>query len=431
MKTKLSKIFYCVAACSVIFSAHSLELLDGIAAVVGDSVILVSEVEAYTLLLMNREGIKSDSVRIKELRRQALDELIDGKVFVVHAEKDTNIVVSEEEVENALDRRIKMILQENNTTLEMLEQELQRTNGMSLREFKSQMRKGIKEQLVKQKVHQMYGASINITRKDVEQFYEQYKDSLPSAGKSVRLSKLAISFSPSDSARQAAYKRITTLKERLDNGENFAELARQFSDGTNAAEGGDLGFIGKGTLSELVFEEKAFSLAPGEISEIFETRLGFHIIKVEGRKDQRVHVRQILAQVAPAESEIKAVTSRLDSIRAACKTEENFKTAVKKFSTHEQTKSRGGDFGWHSAYSLPGKFDLENDDSPVGQICPPVKEDDSYALYRITDFKEERQYTLEDDWDLIAEQAKNIDAQKKLIDLVEKWRKETFIDIRL
>ncbi|MBD3322062.1 MAG: hypothetical protein GF350_13270, partial [Chitinivibrionales bacterium] len=291
MKCLATKILQCLVLSSLFYSAHPLELLDGIAAVVGDSVILVSELEAYTLLTMNRRGIRPDSIDIETFQKQVLDELIDGKVFLVRAEKDTNIVVREEEVEDALDRQIKAILNENNTTLEELEQELVRTNNMNLQEFKSQMRRGIKEQLLKQKVQQLYVASTSVTRSDVEKFYEEYKDSLPSAGKSARLSKLSISYSPSDSIRQAAYERITSLKERLDNGEDFAELASQFSDGPNAVEGGDLGWIEKGTLSELAFEEKAFSLEPGEVSEIFETRIGFHIVKAEARKNQQVRVR--------------------------------------------------------------------------------------------------------------------------------------------
>ncbi|MBD3322011.1 MAG: hypothetical protein GF350_13015, partial [Chitinivibrionales bacterium] len=135
--------------------------------------------------------------------------------------------------------------------------------------------------------------------------------------------------------------------------------------------------------------------------------------------------------VVPADEEIEKITTLLDSIRATCTTKEQFEKAVQKFSTDTQTKSKNGDFGWHSIYSLPGKFETRSDSTLVGQICPPVQEDDAYAIYRIDAYRKDRRYTLEDDWDLIAEQAKNIAAQKKLIDLVQKWRNETFIDIRL
>jgi len=412
-------------------TAFALERVDGIVAVVGDSVILQSELDAYTLMRMNALGTKPDSVDMDALRKKFLDELIDGKVFLVHAQKDSTIGVKDQEIDEELDRQIKAILKENALTPEQLEAELQKQNNMTLAQFKAQMRKGIFEQRLKQKVIQRNQSSARMARRDVESFYAQYKDSLPDAGKSVRLAKLSMNVAPSDSVKQVAYERIRKIKERLAGGEDFVALAKQFSDDPNAESGGDLGFIAKGTLGELTFEEKAFSVQPGRNSDVFETRLGFHIIRVDEKKDQRAHVRQILVLVQPSEAQRAAVFARLDSVRTHCTTKASFADAVKRLSSDNQSRGRGGDMGWLSVYALSSGVASAVDTLAPGAISEPVEQDNVYSVYRVQDRAENRKYTLQDDWDELASKARDIYAQKRLFDLVRKWRDEEFVDVRL
>jgi peptidyl-prolyl cis-trans isomerase SurA len=404
---------------------------DGIAAVIGDSVILLSEVDAYTLVRLNSMGQKPDSAMVPKMRRQFLNELIDGKILIVHAAKDTNIVIKESELEQAQNNQVQTILQQNSISLPTLEQELKEKYGMSLAKFKAQMRMQIQEQLVRQKVQQLYVSSIPPNRKDVETFYDTYKDSLPQMGESVLLSKMSIHVSTSDSIRQAAYRKITGIKQRLDNGEDFMALAKQFSDDPNASNGGDLGFIKKGTLSELKFEEKAFSLGPGQISDIFESRLGFHIITVVEKKDQSVHVRQIFVKVMPPEELLQKTSARLDSIKTHCKNRQEFIAAVKLLSTDNQSKANNGRVGWVQLYELPESVRSVLDSLKTDDISAPVREGEDFTLYRVDDRKAQRKLTLEDDYNLLSEKTREIAMQKKLFDLVKKWRRDVFVEERL
>ncbi len=429
----VNKLGLLALAVIVVSSApvRAAERIDRIIAVVGDSVILESELEAYTLLRLNNAGKQLESVSMDSLRNQFLEELINDKVFLVHAEKESTISVSSQEVEEALERQIETILLQNNLTLPMLEEELRKQTGMTLAELKEQYRKGLRKQLLQQKVHQKYVSSVSLTRNDVEEFYKEYKDSLPSAGKSVRLQKISIDAKPSDEVRQDAFERISKIRERLAGGAEFVELAKKFSDDPNAQQGGDLGFIAKGTLGELAFEEKAFSLNPGEISSVFETRLGFHVIKVEEKKNQMVHVRQILVRIEPSEKQVERILSTLDSVQMNAETEEQFADAVIKLSTDNQTKSRLGDMGWISTFQLSSSVYSAIDTLKKGQISAPVKNGSSYEVYRLADKTDSRKYTLEDDWDMLAEKARDIYAQKRLIELVKKWREEEFVNVRL
>ncbi|HON09248.1 MAG TPA: peptidylprolyl isomerase [Chitinispirillaceae bacterium] len=428
----MSKAFIAGLLSLTLFAVLAAETrLDGIAAVVGDEVILQSEIEAYCLLRISNLGLNKDSVDLDSYRKKFLDELIDGKVLLVHAKNDSTISVTDQEVENAVNNHISMLLKQNNLTLDSLDAVLRKEQNITLAKFKSEARKALREQLLKQKVHQAYLYSIKVNRKDVEQFYNQYKDSLPSAGESVLLSKISMKVNPRDSVRQAAFTKIKSIKQRLDNGADFAEMAKQFSESPEGIDGGDLGFISKGSLNELTFEEKAFSLPAGQISEPFETRLGFHILNVLGKRDQKVHLRQIFIRVAPTEQQILSVTSKLDSIRANCKSSEQFIAAVKKFSDDPASKSQNGKLGWMPLLELPAAVRTAIDSSGTGFITMPVKEDNSYAIYRVDDRTSNRKLTLEHDYLILAEKTRDILAQKKLISLVSEWRKKIFVDIRI
>ncbi len=416
---------------SLAISSLAEEKIDGIVAVVGDEAILLSELDAYTMLRLNSLGLRKDSVDLKKYREQFLDELIDGKVLLAYGKKDTTISVSDDEVEQATNNHIAMLLNQNNLTLDSLEVELQRQQGITLAKFKADARKAIREQLLKQKVQQTYLFGIKITKKDVELFYKEYIDSLPKMGESVLLSKLSISITPSESIRQNAFDKIKSLKQRLDNGADFTELAKQFSEGPEASEGGDLGFIAKGTLSELAFEEKAFNLSQGQTSEPFETRFGFHIINVIEKRDQKVHIRQIFIKVEPPKEEIERITRTLDSIRTNCSTEKAFAEAVKKFSQDPVSKKSNGHLKWTSLLELPSEIKAAIDSLPEGAISRPVQTDKTIAIYRVEKRVSERTLTIKDDYLILEKKASDIFSQKKMIALVSKWRKDIFIDKRL
>ncbi len=405
------------------------EPLDGIAAIIGDEIILNSEITAYTAMRLSSLG--SDSANSEKMKKQFIQEMIDGKVLLAHAKKDSTISLSDNEVEAALNNHINSLLRQNNLTIDALETELKRQQGISLSKFKAELRKAIKEQLLKQKVQQNYLYSLKVNRKDVEAFFKEYKDSLPQVGESLLLKKLSLTISPGDSIRQAAYEKIVSIKQKLINGEDFSEVAKKYSESPDAAEGGNLGFISKGSLSELSFEEKAFSLQPGQISEPFQTRLGFHILNVIERRDQKVNIRQIFVKVAPPEDVIKKVYDRLDSIRNNCKSSADFSTLVSKISEDPVSRNNKGKIGWLSLLEMPANLRDAVDTLKPGMISKAISDENTVSIYYVEDRVQNRSLSLENDYALLSEKAKDILAQKKLIDLVNKWKEDLYINIKM
>jgi peptidyl-prolyl cis-trans isomerase SurA len=408
----------------------ALEHLDGIIAVVGDEPILYSELEAYALMRLSENKVKPDSADAARLQREFLDELVEGKVLLVHARKDTTIRVSSRDVDAAVEEHIAQLLASNNISMDQLESELGRQE-LTLARFRVQLRRSMEEQLLRRNVQQRYVAAVDVSRRDVEAFFARYRDSLPPLGESARLLKLAVTLAPPDSVRQAAFTKIKKIKQRLDNGESFDAVARLYSEDANAAAGGDLGFIAKGSLSELAFEEAVFALQPGQVGEPFETRLGFHIATVLAKKDQRVHVKQIFVSVAPPGALKEATVARLDSIRGACRDTAAFAQAVRLYCTDAQLRSRGGDAGWFVIAMLPQELRDAFDTLAPGVVSRPVSDNNTFSLYFVADHVENRPLNLARDWDLVAEKARDITAQEKLAELVKRWRQEIYIDIRL
>ncbi|MDR0305930.1 MAG: peptidylprolyl isomerase [Chitinispirillales bacterium] len=420
-----------VTTAFTVFNVGASGRLDGIAAVVGDEIIMNSELEAYAYMRVSAMGIDPQDVDAKELMLGFLNELIDNKVLLVQAREDSTISVRSDEVENTLNNHISMILQQNGITLAQLESQLSAQQGTTLARFKSEARRTIREQLLKQKLQQSYYFSTQINRRDVEKFYAEYSDSLPQVGESFELSKLSAKLAPSDSVRGAAFSKIQSIKNQLNAGANFEELAKEHSESPEGAAGGDLGYISKGSTTELAFEERAFTMDVGQISEPFETRLGYHIIQVVEKRDRRVRLRQILVRLTPAERQLEEIAARLDSLGRAVKNQSEFEAAARSMSADHVTRAKGGFMGWVSLFDVSPVVRGAIKDLEDGQISAPVTEGDMMSVYRVNKRADSRKLTLENDYPAIAEKARDIFAQKKLLETVGKWREKVFIDIRI
>ena len=418
------------AVASLVFAKQP-EKLDGVVAVVGDETIMQSDLDTYTAMRLSGLKITPDTADVPKYRKQFIEELVDGKVLVAYAKNDTTVTVTTDEVEIALDNHINGILQQNGITADSLESLLQKEQGLTFAKFKSETRAAIRDQLLKQKIQREYLSAIKVSRRDVESFFSRYRDSLPKAGESVLLSKIAVTIAPPPSVRQAAWEKISSIKQRLASGADFAATAKKYSESPEAAMGGDIGFIAKGSLSEVAFEEKAFSLPVGQTSDPFETKLGFHIVNVVEKQDQKVHIRQIFIKVAPPQDLVKKTTSQLDSVRLHCSSSADFIAAVRKYSTDKPTRVRNGLLGWKSLVDCSESLKSAIDTLKKGGITQVLNDGNDLAVFRVDDRKAERTLTLEDDWPLLAEKAKDIMAQKKLIDLVTRWRHQVYINIRI
>ena len=429
-RTKFFNVIIWIVLLAITVFAEKKEL-DGIAAVVGDSVILKSEVNAYVDMKIAATGGKSDALVRGMLYREALGELIDGKVLVVHAIKDTNIEYSESEVSTQVDKRIASIMEQNHLDEEMLEAALQKEQGMSIEDFRNQMMIQSRQELITQRVNQFYFGGRDLSHDEVQIFYDKYRDSLPPAGESIKLQKLEISLDADSTVRQNAYDTIVYIRDMITNGEaTFPDLAKKFSKGPNAESGGDLGFVSKGTLTLIQLEERIFLLEPGEISDPIETELGFHLVKVLDRRENKVHALHIYIPVMPSEKAVVETKALVNSVYESNFSKDEFSKFIKNNSTDAVSKAYGGILDWQLVSSLSPLL-KKNLLPPYekGKYSKAFNSANNYYIYRVEDYDKSRKMSMEEDFDQIKRFAQQINSKDKLKELIKSWHKDTFIKV--
>lgn len=257
----------------------SARTVEKVAAVVGENVVLASEVEEKAAPLMSEVGRMPDpdkrSARASALRREVLDRLIDEELILQQA-TELKLSISSEQV----DASIEEIKKQNNIDDDQLRDAL-KGQGMSMAHYRAD----IKRQLLRFRVLNIaVGSRVNVSDDEIKAYYERHMKG--GANTQVRASHIFISIPDGADAAAAAEKQAQAQKilERARGGEDFAKLARELSDdAATRVEGGDLGFFGKDMLPKPI-EELVFSMQPGDIRGPVRADRGFHVIKMVDRK---------------------------------------------------------------------------------------------------------------------------------------------------
>lgn len=407
--------------------AWSQQLLDGIAAIVGDEIILESEVAQYaaTLALQMKLDIQNEPQKFDELQKNSLQNLIVQKILLTKAREDT-IVVEDSQVEQVLEQQINQWIQQIGS-----ERKVEEYFGSSMNKIKRRVRKEIREHLMVEKLQQQKLQEVKITRQEVEQFYQTNRDSLPELKESVEISHILLQVTPGAESKQQAREKIAGILERLRSGEDFAELARQYSeDPGSAAKGGELGFIQRGDFVK-DFEEKAFALQPGQISDIVETQFGFHIIQMLERRGEKINVRHILIRTRPTKADEERTLKLLLAIRDSCLAGADFAEMAKRYSNDETTADKGGYLGWFEVEKLQlPEFKSVVKELKIGEISQPFRTRFGYHIVKLLNRREGGKLSLQRDWEQIEQWALMDKRSRAMQKWVEELKKNLYIEIK-
>jgi peptidyl-prolyl cis-trans isomerase SurA len=405
------------------------EVLDRVVAVVGNEIILESELKMQMSLFLNQRGVEvKNAEEQSQLQREILDQMINDKLLLLAAQKDTTIEVTSKEVESAVGDQMKNVKSEFSSE-EAFETQL-KSEGLTESELRKKYREQIKNQMMTERLISSKLSKVSVSTKEVKDFYQTYKDSIPDQPEAVKLSHILLEIKPSQETLDSLKREAEKILELVKSGQDFAQLASMYSDDPSGKEGGDLGFFKKGDMIPK-FEQVAFSLNPGEVSDVVETEFGYHIIKVEEKKDDRVHARHILILVRPSQEDTLKVLALADSLYHQLLEGTDFGEMAKKFSADEESKKLGGELDWYPIASMIPEFKEWVKNKKIGEISPPIKSQYGIHILKVLDRKEQRKLTLEDDWDTI----KDMVRRKKTNELVSKWaeelRQKTYVEIRL
>jgi peptidyl-prolyl cis-trans isomerase SurA len=405
------------------------EVLDGIAATIDNHIILISEIESQVqLYIFQMNADNPDKSPGDSLRREILNKMIDEKLILIEAENDTSIKVENTEIDEALTTHIKRIKQQFPS--EQAFQAQLTAEGLTLKELRSRYKDEIKNQLYKEKFLNKRLQQITVSSGEVKEFYRNYIDSLPQHPAGVHLAHILISTGPGPAAYDSlkAYARVLYDKARA--GENFALLADTYSDDRLSTEGGDLGWFGKGDMVP-EFENAAFALEPGEISDIIETEYGFHIIRCTGKKEDQVRASHILVKFVPSEEDVKSSELKADSVYNLLLESGDFEEMAARFSDDKSTAENGGDLGWYSADNLYEEFKQAVAKLEPGEFSRPVVSQYGFHILKVLEKESSRPLDYKDDYSDIEAIAKRHKAQKELDDWLKDARKKHYIETKI
>ncbi len=404
------------------------ELLDRIAAVVNDGVVLRSELEDQTEQVIHRLREQQTELPPRNvLRRQILERLVMEEIQMQRAER-LGIQVTDEMVNQTLSD----IAARSNAAFDELPQLLAQ-QGIDYRNFRDDVRRQMTLQLLRQRD---VIARISISPRELEQFLAR-QENAPDRNAEYNVSHILISVPVSASPEQieARSARATEVYEKARAGADFAQLAVTYSDSSTNIEGGSLGWRKGGQLPSIVSDQIG-KMKPGDISPPIRTPSGFHIFKlnemrggVQQSVEAQVHVRHILLRTNELEDD-QTVKQRLSEIRERVLAGEDFAAIAAVTSQDPGSAPDGGDLGWAGPGTFGPEFEKQIESLKENEISEPFK---SPYGWHIVQMLGRRQHDVTDD--LRRQQAFAQLREAKAEEETELWlrrlRDEAFVDYRM
>ncbi len=406
------------------------EVIDRIVTIVGDEIILASELAGQMQLVSLQSGnAPRNAAEAEILRDQILEGMVSDRLFLISAKTDTSIHVRAEEVEQALDEHVARMKENFNSESEF--ESALAAEGLTVRELRRRFRSEVENQLIKQRYIQRKLSGVSVSRHEVEEFFKEFKDSIPIQPEALKIAHILLPVKPSQQLEDSVKQFADELRSKALEGADFGSMSAQFSSFGAGANGGDLGFISQ---SDVVpeFARAAFNLSPGDISGVVKTQFGYHIIKCEEKDGENLKLRHILLGIVPSSADSSRTLQLADSLLKEINNGGSFEELAKVFSDDNNSRPQGGELGWFAADKFPKEFssDLTGWKTP-GEIRGPIKSQFGAHLVKLLDYQPSKVYSIEDSFDQLKELAR----QDKTGKIVDKWiadiKKKTFIEYHL
>ena len=404
-----------------LFAQTKRVMADKIIATIGDKIVLKSEID-NNISDMQRQGVDVPA----NGRCLLLEQALGLKALVLQAEIDS-LPVSEEEVDADIDNKIRYFVGQYGSK-EVVEQ----IAGKSIFQLKEDFRQTFREQKLAQLERNKIVADIKITPQEVEKYYDSIpKDSLHFYESELEIGEIVIYPKPSRDVETYAIDQLKEYKKEVEDGsKKFDLLATLNTDDPGSKDNGGRYEINRNEKQwDPIFLSKAFSLKDGQISNVFKTKFGYHIIQMVSRNGDDAVIRHILKIPQVSSIEVSETKDKLDSIRSKLIAGNlDFGQAVSKYSEDDNSKFTGGRIPGKDGNTFITIDQLDKDlvvmlkDLKVGQYSQPVEYTDERGkkAVRIVDIltktKPHRE-NLRDDYDKVAQRA----IEEKKNDALEQW----------
>lgn len=400
------------------------DVVDKIVAIVGNEIIMQSDVMMNAYMAANRDRRVNPSD--PRLLKESLDMLINERLVMTKAIEDS-LTASEDEITERMEFQLQSMRAQFGS-----DKRIEEVYNMPLVKIKREFRDEVRKQILTEKISQQKFASIKITPREVQEFYKQYRDSLPTVPAQYDLYHIVKFVEASQTAKERTLALAQKVRDSLVAAQGkFADFARRYSDDPGSKNsGGELGTVNRGNfIAE--FEKAAYALQPSEISLPVESPFGYHIIQLIEKQENAINTRHILFKIGQTSEDGDRTKKLLDSLKQVImKTDSGkgdaFEQYAKAFSDDTETKAFGGSLGRIELAKLPTDLRERIEKLPDGGITEPALfnvPSSTKVAYHIVfkkKFVPEHAITLAEDYKRVEQMA----SSQKRARMYEAWMQE-------
>ncbi|MCH2465024.1 MAG: peptidylprolyl isomerase [Gemmatimonadetes bacterium] len=408
------------------------DVVDRVMAIVGDSIILRTEIQEELQRMAMSEGVPlpDPGSELDQMMSEVLDQMINRSLVLQDAARDTLIRVNESEIEDRVAARIDDVAQQFGGQSGL--QQALATDGLNLAEYRDLLRTQIRQEQTQQLFLQrtlQNAPTIELSEDDLLTAFQASRAQLQQRPKIITFTQVVLKPTPSEISQQTARAEADSLLGEIQGGSNFEELAQLHSDDIGSAElGGDLGWFRRGTMVT-EFDEAAFSMRDGQVSDIVQTEFGYHIIKIERSRAGEKRGRHILVIPEMTETDIQRTRDTASVVLGRVKAGEPMEILFSQYSDEEAPDTLRVPFD--QIDQLPPGYGVIA--TGVGnEVIGPIEYETPrgeirLAVVKVEEVREAGAYTFED---LRGQVAAQLQEQRQYARILEELRAKTHIEIR-
>ncbi len=350
------------------------KVVDQIVALVGGNIILKSEIERMHIE-QQAQGVTSDG----DMKCEILENFLVDKLLVAEAELDTLIEVTPSQVNQRMDQQLAMYVSYIGS-----EKAVEEYFKKSIVEIKSEMKEGIRNQLLSQQMREKIIKDVTVTPSEVRYNFRNLKEAeIPTIPTQFEYSQ--ITFQPVIDLEEdnRVKSRLRDIKKRIEDGSSFATMAVLYSEDGSAKDGGVIGYLGRAELDP-AYAAAAFNLKNDKVSNVIRSAFGYHIIQLVDKKGDKINTRHILMKPKVSVEAKEVAHNRLDSLANMIRKKEiTFEEAASIFSYDKNSRNNSGIV--INPNSMSSKFSVEDLDPDVSKIITKMNINEISAPFESID----------------------------------------------
>jgi len=398
-------------------SAQQEILLDRVASVVEDKIVLLSDVvlAANAVAAQQQINPNTNPSEYQKLLESSRESMVEQLLIIEMAEQDS-VEVLDKDIDKALNQQIENIIAQAGS-----KEQAEVALGKKISDFKRSYRDDMRGKLLAEKYTSSLTASISVSRGDVLDFFNTYKDSIPSFPTLYKTHHILLEIRPSEESSNKSFLKALSIRDEILGGLSFGEAAKKYSaDPGSKDQGGNLGYVPRGTFVK-EFDKVVFTIEKNVLTEPIKTQYGYHLIEVLERTGEKVLSRHILIRTETTDLDKRKTYDTINDIKNNINSFEDFSEAALNFSDDKTSNTNKGFLGMIDLdyYQVP-ELKQEIKGIEIKTVSNPISTDFGYHLIWVDEIKEGGPPNLNSNWLDLEKMALN----KKKSDWYNNWISE-------